>query len=71
MPSESIYIAGLAVFLTGILCALGGAPTLGVAGACIGGLLWVLAQNSRKAEIRNRRAFYGDHRPSRQHITGA
>jgi len=58
--SETTYIAGLAVFVTGFLLALGGAPTLGVAGACIGGLLWILARNFRKAEVRNHRAFYGN-----------
>jgi uncharacterized membrane protein (DUF4010 family) len=61
--SETTYIAGLAVFVTGFLLAVGGAPTLGVAGACVGGLLWVLARNFRRAELRNHRAFYGDPRP--------
>lgn len=60
MLSETTFIAGLAVFVTGFLLALGGAPTLGIAGACIGGLLWVLARNFRRAEVRNHRAFYGD-----------
>jgi len=58
--SETTYIAGLAVFVTGLLLALAGAQTLGVAGAGVGGLLWVLARNFRRAELRNHRAFYGD-----------
>ncbi len=61
MPSESIYIAGFAVLLAGLLCALGGETSLGVAGALAGGLLWALGRSSSKAEIRNRRAFYGNH----------
>lgn len=60
MLSETTYIAGLAVFVTGLLLALGGAQTLGVAGACVGGLLWILARNFRRAELRNHRAFYGE-----------
>jgi uncharacterized membrane protein (DUF4010 family) len=67
--SETTYIAGLAVIVTGFLLALGGAPTLGVAGACVGGLLWILARNFRKAELRNHRAFYGD--PVRRVGSGA
>ena len=59
MPSETIYIAGLAVFAAGLLCAVGGAMILGVAGTLAGGLLWGLAWRSRSAELRNYRAYYG------------
>lgn len=59
MPSETIYIAGLAVFVAGLLCALSGAMILGVAGTLAGGLLWALAWRSRNAELRNYRAYYG------------
>ncbi|KPK60320.1 MAG: hypothetical protein AMJ59_07060 [Gammaproteobacteria bacterium SG8_31] len=63
MPSETIYIAGIAVFVVGLLCALGGAPILGIAGTFTGALLWVLAWSVRNAELRNYRAYYGtDHR---------
>lgn len=58
MPSETIYIAGLAVLMTGLLCAVGGAVILGVAGMLAGGLLLALAWCSRNAELRNYRAFY-------------
>lgn len=58
MPSETIYIAGLAVFVAGLLCAVGGAMILGVTGTLAGGILWALAWRSRSAELRNYRAFY-------------
>ncbi len=60
MLSETTYVAGLTVLVTGILLALGGAPTLGAAGACIGALLCVLARKFQRAELRNHRGFYGD-----------
>jgi len=59
VPSESIYIAGFAVLLAGLLCAVGGETSLGVAGALAGALLWALARCSREAEVRNYRAFHG------------
>ncbi len=70
MPSESIYIAGFVVLVAGLICALGGATSMGVAGALGGGLLWALARFSRDKEIRNRRACYGADPGPQQDIAG-
>jgi hypothetical protein len=59
MPSETVYIAGIAVFTVGLLCIFSGATVLGLVGTLAGGLLWALAWRSRNAELRNYRAYYG------------
>ncbi len=58
MPSETVYIAGVAVFMVGLLCAVAGATVLGLTGTLAGALLWALAWRSRNAELRNYRAYY-------------
>ena len=57
MPSETIYIAGFTIFLSGVLCLLGGVPIVGVPATLSGIILWGYAWYLRNAEIRNQQAF--------------
>ena len=58
MPSETVYIAGIAVFMVGLLCMISGVMVLGLVGTLAGGLLWALAWRSRNSPLTSRMSHF-------------
>jgi hypothetical protein len=58
VPSETTYIAGATLFISGLLCLLGGVPVVGAVFATVGAGLWVVAWRLRGSELRNCNAYF-------------